>query len=136
MPPGRHTITVKAWDTHNNPGETTIEFVVTDGEELVIETLGNFPNPFVSETSIFFTHNRSGDDLEAQLTIFNAGGMQLKTYHYDIPESSYRVDLGEINNLYDFEKKLPGGLYLARLIVRSLTNGSKTERVAKLIVVN
>ncbi len=136
LPPGRHTITVKAWDTHNNPGETTIEFVVTDGEELVIETLGNFPNPFVSETSIFFTHNRSGDDLEAQLTIFNAGGMQLKTYHYDIPESSYRVDLGEINNLYDFEKKLPGGLYLARLIVRSLTNGSKTERVAKLIVVN
>jgi hypothetical protein len=134
--PGRHSITVKAWDTHNNPGETSIEFVVTDGEDLVIETLGNFPNPFVTETSVFFTHNRSGDDLEAQLVIFAADGMQLKTYTYDIPASSYRVDLGEINNLYDFEKKLPGGLYLARLIVRSLTNGSKTERVAKLIVVN
>ena len=133
---GKHSITVQAWDAHNNPAETTIEFVVTDGEHLVIETFGNFPNPFVSETSIFFTHNRSGDDLEAQLTIFSAGGMQLKTYQYDIPQSSYRVDLGEINNLYDFEKKLPGGLYLARLIVRSLTNGSKTERVAKLIVVN
>jgi hypothetical protein len=134
--PGRHSITVRAWDTHNNPGETSIEFVVTDGEDLVIETLGNFPNPFVAETSVFFTHNRSGDDLEAQLVIFAADGMQLKTYTYDIPASSYRVDLGEINNLYDFEKKLPGGLYLARLIVRSLTNGSKTERVAKLIVVN
>ncbi len=136
LSPGKHTITVKAWDTHNNPGETTIEFVVTDGQDLVIETLGNFPNPFVSETSVFFTHNRSGDDLEAQLTIFGAEGMQLKTYHYDIPASSYRVDLGVINNLYDFEKKLPGGLYFVRLIVRSLTNGSKTERVAKLIVVN
>lgn len=136
LSPGRHSITVKGWDTHNNPGETTIEFVVTDGENLVIETLGNFPNPFVSETSVFFTHNRSGDDLEAQLIIFAADGMQLKTYTYKIPASSYRVDLGEINNLYDFEKKLPGGLYLARLIVRSLTNGSKTERVAKLIVVN
>src|SRR5690606_5064331 len=44
LAPGRHTITVKAWDTHNNMAEATIEFVVTDGEGIVIETLGNFPN--------------------------------------------------------------------------------------------
>lgn len=136
LSPGRHSITVKVWDTHNNPGQATIEFVVTDGENLVIETLGNFPNPFETETSIFFTHNRSGDDLQAQLVIYSASGMQLKTYEFDIPASSYRVDLGQINDLYDFGKKLPGGLYLAHLAVRSLTNGSKNERVTKLIVVN
>ena len=136
LSPGRHTITVKAWDTHNNPGQATLDFVVTDGENIVIETLANFPNPFQSETSIFFTHNRSGDDLQAQLVIYSANGMQLKTYDYEIPQSSYRVDLGVINDLYDFGKKLPGGLYLARLAVRSLTNGSKNERVTKLIVVN
>jgi len=136
LSPGRHSITVKAWDTHNNPGQSTLEFVVTDGENLVIETFLNFPNPFQSETSIFFTHNRSGDDLQAQLVIYGANGAQLKTYDYEIPQSSYRVDLGVINDLYDFGKKLPGGLYLARLAVRSLTNGSKYERVTKLIVVN
>ncbi len=136
LSPGRHSITVKAWDTHNNPGQATLEFVVTDGENIVIETFANFPNPFQSETSIYFTHNRSGDDLQAQLVIYSANGMQLKTYEYDIPQSSYRVDLGVINDLYDFGKKLPGGLYLARLAVRSLTNGSKNERVTKLIVVN
>jgi hypothetical protein len=136
LSPGRHSITVKAWDTHNNPGQATLEFVVTDGEDILIETFANFPNPFQSETSIFFTHNRSGDDLQAQLVIYSANGMQLKTYEYDIPQSSYRVDLGVINDLYDFGKKLPGGLYLAHLAVRSLTNGSKNERVTKLIVVN
>jgi hypothetical protein len=136
LSPGRHSITVKAWDTHNNPGQSTLEFVVTDGENLVIETFLNFPNPFQSETSIFFTHNRSGDDLQAHLVIYGANGAQLKTYDYEIPQSSYRVDLGVINDLYDFGKKLPGGLYLARLAVRSLTNGSKYERVTKLIVVN
>jgi hypothetical protein len=136
LTPGRHSITVKAWDTHNNDGQASIDFMVTDSEDLVIETLGNYPNPFQSETSIFFTHNRSGDDLQAQLVIFNSAGMQLKTYEYEILASSYRVDLGEINDLYDFGKKLPGGLYLARLVVRSLTNGSKNERVTKLIVVN
>ena len=134
LSPGRHSLTVKAWDTHNNPGEATIEFIVTDGENIVIETFQNFPNPFESETSLFFTHNRSGDDLQAQLVIYSANGAQLKTYEYDIPASSYRVDLGKINDLYDFGKKLPGGLYLARLAVRSLTNGSKNEQVTKLIV--
>ena len=62
--------------------------------------------------------------------------MELKTDESEIPLSSYYVDLGEINDLYDFGKKLPAGLYLARLAVRSLTNGSKNERVTKLIVVN
>ena len=42
----------------------------------------------------------------------------------------------ELNALSHFGKKLPGGIYLARLAVRSLTNGSKNEQVAKLIVLN
>ncbi len=136
LTPGRHSITIKVWDTHNNPAQGTVDFVVTDGESLVIETFGNTPNPFQHETSIFFTHNRPGDDLQAQLIIYSATGMQLKSYAFDIPASLYRVDLTQLNDLYDFGKKLPGGLYLARLAVRSLTNGSKNERVTKLIVVN
>lgn len=136
LSPGRHTITVKAWDTHNNPIQRTIEFVVTDGEQIVIETFGNTPNPFQGETSIFFTHNRSGDDLQVQMIIYGTNGQLLKTYEFEILSSAYRVDLAKINDLYDFGKKLPGGLYLARLAVRSLSNGSKNERVTKLIVVN
>jgi hypothetical protein len=136
LSPGKHSITVKAWDTHNNPVQQTLEFIVSDGDQLVIETFGNSPNPFEGETSIFFTHNRSGDDLQAQLIIYSPNGQQLKTYQFEIPSSAYHVDLAKINDLYDFEKKLPGGLYLARLAVRSLTNGSKNERVTKLIVVN
>ncbi|MBA4054441.1 MAG: hypothetical protein C0490_07005, partial [Marivirga sp.] len=136
LTPGNHTITVKAWDTHNNPAEATISFIVTDGQVLIIESLGNTPNPFENDTRIFFTHNRSGDDLQAMLSIYSITGQEMKTYDFDIPESPYQVDLVEINGLTDFGKKLPGGVYLARLAVRSLTNGSKSERVTKLIVVN
>jgi hypothetical protein len=53
-----------------------------------------------------------------------------------ISESDYKVDLLEINTPDDSGKKLPAGLYLARLVVRSLTNGSKNEQVTKLIVLN
>lgn len=136
MEPGRHSITVKAWDTFNNPAEATIDFIVTDGKVLVIETLGNAPNPFQNETTIFFTHNRSGDDLQVALYIYSTAGQEMKNYNFEIPESPYYVDLMQINGLTDFGKILPGGIYLARLAVRSLTNGSKSERVTKLIVVN
>ncbi|MEJ7645141.1 MAG: type IX secretion system sortase PorU [Chryseolinea sp.] len=134
--PGRHSITVKAWDTYNNPAQSTIEFLVTDGQVLLIESFGNAPNPFENETTIFFTHNRSGDDLQAILYLYSATGLELKTYQFDIPDSPYQVDLHEMNGFNDFGKKLPPGVYLARVAVRSLSNGSKSERVTKLIVVN
>lgn len=136
LTPGKHTLTVKAWDLYNNPAQATIEFRVTDGEELVIETFANYPNPFENETTLFFTHNRSGDDLEGQLLIYDALGSIMKSIPFTINSSPYQVNLFDLNGMNDFGKKLPGGIYFARLTVRSLTNGSKNERVTKLIAVN
>lgn len=136
LAPGKHTLTVKAWDVYNNPAEGTIAFVVTDGEGLVIEDFGNYPNPFGRNTMLFFNHNRSGDDLEAQLFIYSELGGLIKSAEIFIPESEYHINLMELDTFEDAGKKLPPGIYLARLIVRSMTNGSKNERVAKLIVVN
>ncbi|HTF17896.1 MAG TPA: type IX secretion system sortase PorU [Chryseolinea sp.] len=136
LSPGYHTITVLAWDVYNNPAEATVSFSVTDGEELVIEDFSNYPNPFPNETSVYFTHNRSGDDLQAMLVLYTPTGQVLKTYQFDLPQSAYLVDLLDIDAFAEFGKKLPGGVYLARLAVRSVTNGSKSERVTKLIVVN
>lgn len=135
LSPGKHTFTVKVWDTHNNPAQATIDFVVT-GDGLVIETFGNFPNPFENETTLFFTHNRSGEDLQVQLSIFSVTGHRLKDYEFTVTSSPYQVNLLELNSLTEFGKKLPGGLYLARLAVRSLSDSSKNERVTKLIVLN
>jgi hypothetical protein len=136
LTPGRHAITVQAWDVFNNPAEATVDFIVTDGEDIVIEEFSNYPNPFENETSVYFTHNRSGDDLQAILVLFTTNGQVLKTYEFDIPQSAYQVDLLNIDAFAEFSKKLPPGVYLARLAVRSLSNGSKSERVTKLIVVN
>jgi hypothetical protein len=135
LEPGRHTLTVKAWDVNNNSSESTIEFVVT-GEELRVETFGTYPNPFVEKSMLFFTHNRSGDELQAQVFIQKATGELVGTAEINVPESGHHVDLLEINAGGLGDKKLAPGLYLARLIVRSLTNGSKNERVTKLIILN
>jgi hypothetical protein len=135
LEPGNHTLTVKAWDVNNNSSQSTIEFVVT-GEELRVETFGSYPNPFVEKSTLFFTHNRSGDELQAQVFIQKATGEIVGSAEINVPESGHRVDILEINAGTVGDKKLAPGLYLARLIVRSLTNGSKNEQVTKLIILN
>lgn len=136
IPAGRHKIVVKSWDVFNNPSQASIDFTVTDGEELVIGSVGNFPNPFAEETTVFFTHNRAGDDIEVQLDLLTPSGQALQQYHFTIEESPYQVNLLKLNTLSHFGQKLPAGVYFGRLVVRSLSNGSKNERVAKLIIVN
>ena len=84
-------------------------------------------------TTLFFTHNRSGDHLKAEVTLYNSTGLAVESYEVDIPESSYHVNMLTLNNA---DKIRPSGLYLARLSVRSLTDGSATEQVAKLIISN
>lgn len=136
LTPGRHMLTLKAWDTYNNPAQATIEFLVTDTENLVIQTFRNYPNPFRTSTRLSFTHNRSGDDLEGTLILYDVTGNILHSYQFNVPSSSYQVDLPELAQGINFTKNQSGGLYFARLSVRSLTNGSKNEQVTKLILSN
>lgn len=136
LSPGPHTVKVSAWDVHNNPSTASLSFVVTDGQEIVIEDFGNYPNPFDESSTLFFTHNRSGDDLRAQLFIFNLAGKLIKSAEIPITNSGYHINLIEFNAFEESGEKLPPGLYFARLIVRSMSNGSKNEKVTKLIILN
>jgi hypothetical protein len=136
LAPGSHRMFFRASDIVGNTSMSFLDFVVSDNENLVIQSFGNYPNPFIDYTTLFFTHNRSGDDLQAQLLIQSLTGELIKTADVTIPESDYEVKLLEFNPVEILDKKLPAGLYLARLIVRSLTNGSKNEQVTKLIILN
>jgi hypothetical protein len=136
LSPGRHTITVMAWDTYNNPAYASIDFIVSDGDAIVIERFVNYPNPFSTSTTLSFTHNRSGDHLFAALAIYDLTGRLLITKELSIPDSPYEVKLLELDTNEGIWKNVQGGLYVARLVVRSVTNGTKNERVTKLIVAN
>lgn len=136
LEPGEHRITVRAWDLFNNPVQATITFFVTDGSELIIESLAGYPNPFSGTTALIFTHNRSGDDLEGAVTLYRSTGEEIESRQFTVQDSPYQVNLSEILDFLSVEKKLAAGLYLARVSVRSLSNGSKNERVARLIAVH
>lgn len=136
LAPGMHTITLKAWDVHNNMGIASLQFVVSETDHLQIEELKNYPNPFSLSTTIQFTHNRSGEDLELALTFFTFTGQTAGEFDYRINSSPYRVTLMEWDGTLQNGAKLAPGLYLMRVNVRSLQDGSKNEQMGKLIITN
>ena len=136
LTPGRHTLTLKAWDTYNNPAQATVDFVVTDGNQLVINDFSNYPNPFNSSTTLYFTHNRSGDELMAKMSLLDRTGAEILNQEIHVLNSNYHVEMMKLDRSNGVLKNLPGGLYFARLVVRSLSNGSKNERVTKVILLN
>lgn len=134
---GAHTLTLWASDTHNNRNTgVSINFLVTEGTGIALGEFYNYPNPFgETETTFHFSHTHAGEDLTATLTIYDLAGQLLMTTDFSITNSSYQVDLGKWDGAVNGTKKGPG-IYIAKLFVRSLADGSQNERVTKLIILN
>ncbi|HRX01340.1 MAG TPA: C25 family cysteine peptidase, partial [Cyclobacteriaceae bacterium] len=136
LEPGLHTLEVRAWDVYNNGGSASVTFVVTGENQLAIEDLRNYPNPFFDETTFLFTHNRSGEDLQVFASIVDMMGQPVATLEYVINDSQYLVTLPPWNGTNTAGTKLSKGLYLLRVTVRSLLDGSKNEHISRLIISN
>lgn len=132
---GTHNIQLTARDTYSNSSSASITFNVAESNTLIIDDLINYPNPFAGKTTIQFSHNRPGEDLEAQMVIYNSVGQPVNSASYSIPESLYKVTLTEWDGTSN-GINLTNGIYFMKLSVRSLSDGAKNERLTKLIVLN
>ncbi len=133
---GRHTLTLRASDTYNNTATQEISFVVTDGVQIEIEEFYNYPNPFSESTTLEFTHSRPGEDLEVFLSLYDVTGSVLFNQHFEVEASQFRVTLSDWDGREPNGTKLGRGVYLGKLSVRSLLDGSKNEQFTKLIILN
>lgn len=136
LKPGEHHLTLRAADTYGNISSTSIAFFVSDVNGIQIEQWLNFPNPASTATTFQFKHNRSGDDLEATVTVFDQVGQPMFSDTYQITKSPYQVNLPAWDVVGGSGTKLGTGLYLCKLSVRSLTDGSKNEKITKVIISN
>lgn len=136
LKPGQHRLSLRASDTFGNTSTATIVFTVSDQNGIQIEQLFNYPNPASESTRFHFTHNRSGEDLEVQAIVYNVQGQLVMSAAYQVPLSSYQVDLPAWDLALPDGTKLGAGLYVLKVAVRSLLDGSKNERFTKVIVVN
>ena len=138
LEPGLHTLTLKAWDVYNNSSVTEIQFIVYDkDEELVINNVLNYPNPFVNYTEFWFNHN-SSDPLNVSIQIFTVSGKLVKTLNGQTnagtkTTSSLSRDL-VWDGRDDFGDKIGKGVYIYKLTVQSNLLNKKVEKIEKLVI--
>ncbi len=135
---GQHTITFTAADTYGNIGNASITFIVGADGALVVEELYAYPNPFTEGTpaTIEFKHNRAGEDLEVRVVIYDVLGQLADSREFTVSTSTYRVTLFEWNGFSPRGTKMGNGIYLVKVAVRSVSDGAKNDKIARLILTN
>jgi hypothetical protein len=133
---GPHSLKVKAWDTHNNSAESTVEFIVAKDDKLALDHVLNYPNPFATHTTFHFDHNRAGDDLEVQVQIFTISGKLVRTLTGSFPVSQPHVKEIQWDGRDEYQDQLARGVYVYRVNVRSLNTNSQVSKFEKLVLLN
>lgn len=132
LTPGEHTLKIKAFDVYNNSSEKEIRFVVADQEELVLNHVLNYPNPFTTRTEFMFEHNYSCNYMNVQIQIFTISGKLVKTIDEDVNNTGFRVNGIYWDGKDDYGDKLARGTYIYRLKTR--TNNVMAEKIERLVI--
>jgi hypothetical protein len=133
---GNHRIEFVAFDILGNKTEATVEFVVAEQGQLEVSTVLGWPNPFSDKVKIGFYHNRSGEDLQGTISITTMYGAPVRQFEFATPSSFFNTEIMEWDGTDHIGSKVSPGVYILRLSVRSLVDGSKNEAFGKLILSN
>ncbi|MBO7624241.1 MAG: hypothetical protein J6S82_02920, partial [Bacteroidales bacterium] len=130
---GEHTLTLRAWDVLNNRSEAAIRFQVADQQEMVLDHVLNYPNPFTTHTSFYFEHNQINTALEVRIQVFTVSGKLVRTLLHTEYAGSFRCGPIEWDGLDDFGGRPAKGTYLYKVSVRT-ADGKSSERVERLVI--
>jgi hypothetical protein len=138
LEPGLHTLTIKAWDVYNNSSTAEIQFIVyNQNQELVINNVLNYPNPFVNYTEFWFNHN-SSDPLDVSIQIFTVSGKLVRTLNGQTSSGIYNTSSLSRDIVWDgrddFGDKIGKGVYIYKLTVRSSLLNKTVEKIEKLVI--
>jgi hypothetical protein len=138
LKPGLHTLSLKAWDVYNNSSTAEIQFVVYDkDQELVIDNVLNYPNPFIDYTEFWFNHN-SPDVLDVSVQIFTVSGKLVRTLNGQTNGGSKVTSSISKDIVWDgrddFGDKIGKGVYIYKLKVRSNRLNKQVEKIEKLVI--
>jgi peptidase C25-like protein len=131
---GLHTLTLKVWDVYNNFATAEIQFIVMGDEEVSLTNVLNYPNPFVSYTEFWFSHNRPFEALDVQVQIMTITGKVVKTINQSVTTEGFLCRDIKWDGKDDFGDKIGKGVYVYKLTVKSLISNKKAEKIEKLVI--
>ncbi|MCD4682915.1 MAG: type IX secretion system sortase PorU [Bacteroidales bacterium] len=128
---GKHTLSLKIWDIHNNPSTVEISFVVNG------ETEGfNYPNPFNAFTQFKFEHTYCEETLDVDIRIYALTGQLVKTIREQYASDCYVYISEPWDGTNDGGGKLAGGIYIYRIFVSNANGESLLNLSNKLIIID
>ncbi len=139
LSPGEHTLRVKVWDIVNNSTESELHFTVTNSDEIILDHVLNYPNPFTTRTDFYFEHNQGNQPLDVLIQVFTIGGKLVKSFEFlasdqtQINAGSFRVGPVTWDGLDDFGDRIGRGTYFYRVRVRTL-EGKTKDAFQKLVI--
>jgi hypothetical protein len=130
---GNYTLTLRAWDVHNNVSAESIDFIVTSAPGLNISELKNFPNPFSDITHFTFSHNKPATELNVRLEVYSLNGQLVKSMEQKVYASGFNVPPMEWDGTDNGGTLLQSGIYLFRVIVNE-DRGEMVHKTEKLMI--
>lgn len=131
---GLHTLTLKVWDVYNNFATAEIQFIVMGDEEVSLTNVLNYPNPFVSYTEFWFSHNRPFETLDVQVQIMTITGKVVKTINQSVTTEGFLSREIKWDGKDDFGDRIGKGVYVYKLTVKSLSTNKTAEKIEKLVI--
>lgn len=137
LSPGKHNITVTAWDISNNYGTGTVEFFVLEDGGFLLNNVFCYPNPFSDQTKFQFETNVNAQEIAIRINIFSLNGLLVKTLSKSISNPGYRVEELVWDGYGDGGNEIPNGMYVYNLELEATSGGEilkKTTDFQKLIL--
>ena len=132
LAPGRHTLTLRAWDVYNNSTTTETEFTVASGSSLALENVYNIPDPVRSATTFTFQHNQL-TPINVEIKIYTVAGRLIQT----LSSSNYLDKFVQIPwDCRDHDgSRIANGTYFYKVVAKTIDGKFANEALGKLSIV-
>ena len=140
LEPGRHTLSVTAWDVAGNFSEASIEFYVESDPDNPIRKVWNYPNPFdySSGTTFRIEHDLVIASADVEIDVFDISGRHVSQFtQAGVPSANGII---EITGWNESAQALGNGIFFYRIGLTANQGSSSTRSYSsaygKLILVN
>ena len=123
---------MKAWDVYNNSGKGFTEFIVAESADIALNTVLNYPNPVLDETTFQFEYNQAGEALQVAVNIYTTAGSLVRSIQQEMQPSSPRAEI-EWDGLDADGQTIGAGMYFYEIVITN--RGNNTARKYNQLVI-
>jgi hypothetical protein len=131
---GFHTLSLKVWDNYNNSSVAGLEFLVSSSEQMAVNSLINYPNPFMQTTTFSFEHNQVEQPLDIVIYIYSLNGQLVKEINDVYYAGGYKYISEKWDGTSEDGTNLKTGMFIYKVLIRNY-DGTVVEKTNKLVLI-